>query len=360
VKGLRILLAVAALVACGKVGPPVPPEDRVPQPVHDLRAVIQDGAVALAWTNPTRRADNTRLRDLVTARVYRVEDEGIGDPKPALLMRRRITGYTEVARIDLLPSRQDPSAPGAPVVDGNRVHVEDRGGLAYGRRYTYVVLTEDGQRRLSPPSPRASVIFIAAPQAPPRVTAVAGEREVRLEWEPPPRFADGTPVRGPLAYEILRSVEATGALQSVSPTPVSAPRFVDQNLENDRTYYYAVRALRHEETTLARGPASTPVAATPRDMTPPAPPAQLVAAPAPEGVRLSWKPSADADVAIYVVYRATGTGVYARVGSSQAPLTTFLDRNPGQGTYRYVVTALDSGAQPNESGRSNEVTVTLP
>lgn len=359
-RGLLVLLAVAALVACGKVGPPVAPENRLPQPVQDLRAVIEDGAIALSWTNPTRRADNTRLRDLVTAHVYRVEDAGVGDPKPALLSRRKIPGYTEVATIDLVPVRDRPPEPGGPVVRGNHVRLEDRHQLTYGHRYSYVVVTEDGQRRLSPPSPRTTVVLIAPPEAPPRVNAVPGEREVRLEWEPPPRLVDGTPAVGPMVYEVLRAAEAGAPPQPLTAAPIEARHFVDRNLENDHTYFYAVRALRREDATLARGTASAPVASTPRDMTPPGPPTELVAAPTADGVRLAWKGSPDADVATYIVYRAPGVGAFARVGSARAPLTTFLDRSPGRGTYRYAVTALDGGAQPNESGRSNEVTVTLP
>ena len=68
----------------------------MPAPVTDLRGEVHDGAVELAWTTPTRRADNTRLRDIVAARVYRTEDEGVGDPRPALLVRGRIAGYIEL------------------------------------------------------------------------------------------------------------------------------------------------------------------------------------------------------------------------------------------------------------------------
>jgi hypothetical protein len=360
VRRLLVLLAVAALVACGKVGPPVAPEIKLPQPVRDLSAVIEDGAIALSWTNPTRRADNTRLKDLVSAHVYRAEDTGAGEPKAALLSRRRIPGYTEIATLDLVPSRERQPEPGGPVIRGNHVRLEDRQELTYGNRYSYVVVTEDGQQRLSPPSPRTTVVYIAPPEAPPPVRAVPGEHEVRLEWDPPSRFVDGTPTVDPLVYEVLRAGQANAPPQPITQAPVEATRFVDQNLENDHTYFYVVRALRRQDATLARGPASELVAATPRDMTPPGPPTELVAIPGPDGVSLSWKASPDADVATYIVYRAPGAGTFVRVGSARAPLTTFLDRNPGRGTFRYAVTAQDEGAQPNESGRSNEVTVRLP
>jgi hypothetical protein len=266
VSGLLVLLALAALVACGKVGPPVAPEVRLPQPVRDLSAVIEDGAIALSWTNPTRRVDNTRLKDLVFAHVYRVEDAGVGEPKAALLSRGRIPGYTEIATLDLVPSRERQPEPGGPVIRGNHVRLEDRHELTYGQRYSYVVVTEDGQQRLSPPSPRTTVVYIAPPEAPPPVRAVPGEHEVRIEWEPPSRFVDGTPAAGPLVYEVLRAAQANAPAQPITQAPLEATRFVDQNLENDHTYFYAVRALRLEDCTHAIDPASGALRETGRDM----------------------------------------------------------------------------------------------
>jgi penicillin-binding protein len=102
------------------------------------------------------------------------------------------------------------------------------------------------------------------------------------------------------------------------------------------------------------------VAVTPRDVTPPSPPANLVAVPSGATVRLTWSASPERDVVQYIVYRAAAGGAFERVGSTRAPTATFVDRDVPRGTYRYVVTAEDAGARPNESGRSNEVAVTVP
>ena len=71
-------------------------------------------------------------------------------------------------------------------------------------------------------------------------------------------------------------------------------------------------------------------------------------------MRLSWGAAPESDVSGYIVYRAEVAGAFARVGSTRAPATTFVDRGVARGTYRYVVTAEDSGAIRNESARSNE------
>lgn len=360
------LIVMPVVAGCGKVGPPVAPQIRVPAPVSDLRGAVEDGAIVLMWTNPQQRVDQTRVRDLSEVRAYRTEDEGVLPAKPALLTNGRIAGYQEIAVIAL-------GAPVPGVVQGHTVRFIDREGLRVGRRYTYVVIAEDGRGRVSPPSHRLSVTFIAPPEAPAAPAAEAGDGEVRVRWRPPSRLLDGSPT-GPLAYEVTRVTDAAGSPRVVSPVPVGQSEFVDRSVENERTYSYTVTGIRQEAGTTARGPASPSVTATPGRSTPPAPPANLVAAPSANTVRLSWTPSPDLNVAGYVVYRAGPTGEIARptgeatrptgevtrVGSVRAPATTFTDRDVSPGTYRYAVTAQDATARANESGPSNEVSVTLP
>jgi hypothetical protein len=352
---LALILAVAAATACGKVGPPVAPETRLPQPVSDLHAVVEDDGVVLTWTNPTRRVDNTLLHDAREVRLYRSEDDGRGQPRAALLRRGRIAGWDEVHTIELTPQASKRRAPRE-----QRHRVVDREGLVPDRRYSYVVLTEDVQGRVSTPSGRASVVLIATPEPPLGLTPVPGEGEVRLTWESPPRLSDGSPIPGPLTYEVLRTTDPATPGSTVTPSPLETTTFVDRSVENDRTYHYAVRALRQEGDTLARGAATAPEPATPRDMTPPEPPSELVAIPAPDSVRLSWRASPTGDVASYAVYRARAGQPFARVGSTPATRTVHVDGDVPPGTYQYAITALDSAAQPNESARSNVVTVTLP
>lgn len=350
-RGPLLLGLLALLAACGRVGAPVPPEDRLPRPVTDLRAIVEEGVIQLTWTNPNRRVDNTRLRDLAEARVYRAEDAGDGEPRAALLWRGRVPGYTQV--VTLRPGADGTGGAGATVT------AADRHGLVFGRRYTYVVVTADAQGRVSAPSPRVSVRYLAPPEPPAGLVTEPGEGEVRLWWASPERFVDGSPLAGTVVYEVLRAQEPDPPATVVSPA-LTEPHFVDRAVENDRTYRYAVRALRREADTLARSRPSAPATATPRDLTPPSPPTDLVAVPAADGVHLAWRPSPDPDVAAYAVYRAAGSGPLVRVASVGAPTTVFVDRGLGPGTYRYVVTALDRAARPNESGPSNEVTVALP
>jgi predicted small lipoprotein YifL len=350
---LAAALVLVALGACGRKGPPVAPERRVPQPVADLQGLVREQGIELAWSVPRRRVDNTRLLDTGVARVFRTDDAGQGEPKPALLSQDRIAGYTEIGTVQLGDTP-------APNVQNGRVTFADRRGLVPGRRYTYVVVTSDAQGRTSPPSPRLTLAFGPAPQPPVDLRAEPGERQVRLSWQAPARLTDGAPATGPLVYEVLRAPAPDAALAPIARTAPGVTTTTDRGLENERTYHYAVRAIRQEATTPIEGEASPRVAATPTDVTPPAPPTNLVAIPSQGVVRLSWTPGTDADLGGYVVYRAPVTGPFERVGSVRAPGTTFTDRDLPPGTYRYVVSAQDTSARANESARSGEVTVTVP
>lgn len=354
-RDLAACLGLAALVlaACGKKGPPVAPEVRAPQPVADLTGAVHAFAIELVWTPPNRRVDNTRLRDLAVTRIFRVEDGGGAEPKAAMLVDGQIAGYAELASIR-------PAEPAPAVVRGNRIVFADQQGLAYGRRYTYVVVAGDAQGRIGPPSARVSVTYVPATEPPVNLAAEAGERAARLSWAAPSRLIDGSPATETLAYEVLRAPSAEAELTPLTAAPIADRVLTDRDLENDRTYYYAVRAVRVVSGTRVYSSPSPRVAVAPRDMTPPSPPANLIAIPSEATVRLSWSPSPESDVAGYVVYRAADGGAFERVGSTNAPTTTFVDRTVTRGTYRYVVTARDTAARPNESRRSSEVRVSVP
>ena len=347
-------LALLALAACGRKGPPVAPEMRAPQRVVDLEAAVQAAAIELSWTPPNRRVDRTPIRDLsLTTRIFRLEDSGGGEPKTAILAKGVIAGYTEIASL-----RGDDPAPA--VARGSHLVFTDRQALELRRRYTYVVVVGDSEGRIGPPSPRVSVIYVPAGEPPADLVAEAGDREARLTWLPPPRLIDGSAPTILFTYEVLRAPSAEAELKPVTPVPIGELVLTDRGLDNDHTYYYAVRAVQVVSSTVAYSATSPRVAVTPRDTTPPSPPANLVAIPSTATVRLTWSVSPERDVAAYIVYRAAAGGAFERVGSTRAPTATFVDRDVPSGTYRYAVTAQDSGARPNESGRSNEVTVTVP
>jgi predicted small lipoprotein YifL len=350
---MALLLVAAAAAGCGKKGPPVAPERRVPAAVSAVTALVEGSAIVLSWQNPGTRADGTRLRDLAVIRVHRREEPGDGEPKPALLSWGKVVGYDEVALIRL-------AAPAPAQVEGPRVTWTDRERLTLGRRYVYVLTASDAGGRTSPPSARVVVPFVAAPRPPEGLTPAAGDAEVRLTWAAPGALVDGSPP-GALTYEVLRGTDPAAPLAPVAPEPVQATEFADRGLANDQTYYYAVRAVRRVAGVTARSEPSRVAAATPADLSPPSPPRDLVAVPTEGAVRLAWSPSPEPDVAGYRIYRAEGPGELALLTPVPVTTTTYVDRAVERGTrYRYAVTALDRARRPNESLRSEPATVTVP
>jgi predicted small lipoprotein YifL len=351
--GFVLLALASAGSGCGKKGPPVAPELRLPAPVADLAAAVDQDHVVLTWTNPGSRADGTRLRDLTQVAIHRRE-EPAGEPaKPAMLSGRGVVGYQEVARIAL-------DSPAPATVSQGRVRWEDRGGLSPGRRYVYVAIASDSLGRSSPPSARAAVTVLAPPRPPGDVRATPGDGQVTLAWAPPTEFADGSPATGELRYQVLRGA-GDGPLAPLTPEPIADTTFIATGLDNDTDYRFAVRALRVDPRATVLGPASAPVAAAPADTTAPSAPRDLVAVASPGAITLAWKPSPEPDVALYAVYRAAGPGESVRIGAAVGGSTTYTDRDVRPGVpYRYAVTALDRARRPNQSARSNEAAATAP
>jgi hypothetical protein len=349
-----LLLAASALVACGKKGPPVAPELRVPVGPGGLHGAVDEQSVVVGWTGPGTRVDGTRLRAVALYKLYRREEANGGEPKSAMLSSGRVVGYDEIATIR-------PDSPAPATVQGSSVTWVDRRALSVGRRYVYVVVAEDALGRSSGPSERLVVPYLAAPKAPRALTAAPGDRRIRLSWQPPAEMMDGSPAPGDLRYLVLRGAGPGSALAAITPRPVDGTSFTDEGVDNDTDYRYAVRAVRVDPAVVATGESSAAVVAAATDTTPPAAPANLLAVPSAGAVRLAWNASGSPDVALYAIYRAGETGEFLRIATTMAVATVYLDRDVRPGaTYRYAVTALDQARRPNESAQSNIISVRVP
>jgi len=353
-KRLAMALLGLALAACGKKGPPVAPELRLPVPPTGLQAAIDENSILVSWTNPGSRLDGSHLKDLAEVMVHRREDSDDGPLKPAMLSGGRVVGYDRIAVI-----RVDSPAPAT--VTGTSVQWVDHQGLVPGHRYVYVLTAIDSQGRSSPPSERRPVTFLAAPMPPRDVEAAAGNHQVTLTWRAPAQFTDGSAASGDLRYIVLRGVGRSGPLAVITAQPVTATSYTETGLENETEYRYAVRTVRMDPRAVATGAPSAVLVTRPFETTRPIPPRSLVVVHSPGALRLAWTPNPEASVALYAIYRATGAETLARIGTTPPGNTTFIDRDVRPGTrYRYVVTAIDNAPEPNESAPSNEVTVTLP
>jgi predicted small lipoprotein YifL len=293
-----LLLIGLALAACGKKGPPLPPEVRLPIPPAGLRASIDENAILVTWTNPGTRIDGSRLKDLTEVRLYRREDTDNGPLKPAILSRGRIVGYEQIAAIRL-------DSPAPATVRGMNVEWVDRSGLVPGHRYVYVLTALDAQGRSSPPSERRPITFLAAPMPPVDVQATAGNRQVALSWRAPVEFTDATQ---PPGDSVHRPAERRKRKILGSDHSTAARRHLLHRNRIAERHRVPLRGTRSEGRSRATvtGAASAVVAATPFETARPSAPRNLVGVPSADAVRLAWSGSPEPNVALYAVYRATG------------------------------------------------------
>lgn len=348
---LGSVLLAAALLGCGRKGPPVPPRPRAPAAVEALRAEPREGAIVLTWTRPTRNEDESALTGLLEFRLFRaIGPAGLrpaGERPPFVLLAT------------VRAERPDNA-----VVQGGQYAFRDDGGsagLTIGRRYTYRVQAVNRRGVAGPPSAEAWVEFAPAPPPPVGLAAVAGDGVVTLRWQAPPRIPPGAP--SPRGYNIYRAPQP-GAYgeQPINAGPVAEMQFRDAGVENGTTYYYVVRSVAGERPPWRESGSSNEVSAAPVDLTPPAPPRGLRAIPAPGSVSLIWDANTEPDLLGYLVYRREPPALTpVRLTDVPVRTTTFTDRTVRPGaTYAYTVTAADRSAHRNESAPSSEVSVTLP
>lgn len=181
-----------------------------------------------------------------------------------------------------------------------------------------------------------------APSTPTGVKAETGSGKMSLSWT---ASTDNTEVK---SYKVLRN----GVLVGTSSTTT----YVDLTAAADTKYSYQVQAV---DAAGNVSPASAAITATlpkPADTQAPSVPQSLSGTAASKSqINLRWNTSTDnVGVIAYDVYRATGTGTLAKIGS--ATTTSFGDTGLTAATaYSYTVTARDAAG--NVSGQSAKITV---
>ena len=221
------------------------------------------------------------------------------------------------------------------------VHSYDITELTNGTTYYFIVkATNPGGD--SPASNEVSATpHVPAPGAPVMNSAVAGDGQVNLSWNP---------TAGATGYKIYKST-ATGMYEFECATVSNSVYSQDiTDLINGTTYYFIVKATNPG----GDSPASNEVSATPQVPAPGAP--VMNSAVAGDGqVNLSWNPTAGATG--YKIYKSTATGMYelecATVSNSvySQDITGLINGT----TYYFIVKATNPGG---DSPASNEVSAT--
>lgn len=176
--------------------------------------------------------------------------------------------------------------------------------------------------------PVGGLFDFTAPPVPKRVSAIAEDAAVALEWEA-------------VVASDLRDyrVYVDGVLRTSVPAGTTTVRVPD--LVNDRAYSFTVTA---RDTRGNESRESAPARATPRDTTPPPVPTGLVAVRGDTTVALSWDPPGDADRTLVRVLRDGQV-----VTSLPAGATSWTDTGlVNDRAHAYALVAVDARGNASE------------
>ncbi|WP_432535058.1 pectinesterase family protein [Kineococcus arenarius] len=200
-------------------------------------------------------------------------------------------------------------------------------GTAYTYRVAAVDLSGNTGARTSV---TATLPDEAAPAAVGSLKAKTSSSGVTLSW------SKGSE-KDLAGYRVYRSATADGVFELVGTT--TSAKFSDGSAPSGTFSYYRVTAVdRSGNESL---PAAVSVLRT--DRVAPAAPAGLVATATADGVALEWADSTEADLAGYVVQRATGTSTaFETLTATVLATSAFTDTSAVEGTeYTYRVRAAD-------------------
>jgi fibronectin type 3 domain-containing protein len=321
---------------CGVKKPPVPWETVLPKRIVDLETIPREGQLLLEWTSPKENTDKSPLINLIKFQILRSqgnlingECRGCGE-KFQVVHEMKVNSEEEIRGKRLSITFEDQEA---------------------GKVYVYQVISVNRRGYPSSPSNPATVYWDNPPQPPERIRGEPGDRRVDLYWEP---------AEGSTGYNVYRRGE--DEIFSISPLnrePLITNHFTDLNVENEKKYFYSVRAVRRVVKTDVEGIGSQDLSVTPTDLIPPGSPQGLVAITLRDGIELNWRKNREPDLLGYYVYRRKpGEREFKRLNEIPSEKETYLDTKVElEQNYEYAVTAVDNSVRKNESPFSEEVKV---
>ena len=308
---------------CGYTGDPLPPLANIPARVGDLAAIERGGRILIQFTVPPRTTEGVAIKTPLKL------DLRIGTAEPPFNQE------AWAARATPLP---------AGPVDNGVARYDIPAAEWTGKEAILAVRVSSARGKTVGWSNFVNLPVIAPPERPAEVHAEAAADGVHLTWR---ARGDG-----------FRIYRRTGGDRFAPAATVSQPSWTDTSAEFGKHYIYQVQTIVKLANNMeAESDVSEEAGITPEDRFPPAVPAGLNAATAPNSIELSWEGDTEPDLAGYRVYRSTGAGPFEKIGDLAVP--SYSDRAVEHGkTYRYAVSAIDKTG--NESARSAPVEATLP
>ena len=298
-------IATAALAVllcgCGYIGDPLPPALNMFVPIADLTAVERGPAIIIDFTIPDATTES-------------------------LVLTKRGDAELEIGGVRV-PVPSDRFGP---------IHIETPAAPFAGREVAVRVRVLNVRGRPSDWSNEITLNIVEPLDAPRDLRADATAAGVLVRWTSP---------RGK-TFRILRGKQQAGTSDK--------PEWLDTQSAFGVAYEYSVQALLNGAESHIAGP----IAITPEDTFPPAPPAGLQIIAGPGAIELAWDRNIEPDLKGYRVYRAIGTGAFAPI-ADLIETPSFSDRNPQPGArHSYAITSIDQ--KGNESAKSEIVEIAAP
>jgi fibronectin type 3 domain-containing protein len=305
--------------SCGKKGDPMPKGLPIPGGILDLKGEVKDGMLFLSFSVPSKNKDGSETKDLAGFKIFKACGSCMGTFEP----------FIELS----LDNRK-----GFLIQDGKVYFYDD--DLVSGFQYGYKVYpyTKKGTRGDS--SNDFIINWRKTPGPVKDVSVKENDERVELSWQKEEGFL----------YNIYRYDDNIYPLFPLNKTSLTTPHFLDTGLENDKVYAYEVRKVQVQEGIKLEGE-GVKIAATPKDISPPAIPAEVKVEKKEGGVLVTWKENTDEDFAGYNIFRIS-SGKAEKMNKEPLDKNMYFDKNIPDNRYiSYYVTSLDEVGNESESSR---------
>jgi fibronectin type 3 domain-containing protein len=295
--------------------------------------------VVLKWQIPQTNVDGSPLTDISGFKVYRTGQKA-GEECENCEEKK-----TMHANVDY----QNPT--NAVIANGEATYTDM--DVAPGNTYFYSVSTYNLKGREGRFSDNKTVPMDEPPPAPDGLRATAEAGAVKLEWTSPPQ---GAGIKG---YRIYRGTSTNIAeMKPVGDTKAADTKFVDNDVEKEKNYYYVVRSFKMNQLVpFESGP--SPIARVSVSLTAQHPPENVRADVKRDGIRIYWDEVKSPNQEIrYNVYRQESGRAYKKINPDPIRTPWFIDRQVLKGkTYRYTVASFLEGKPGEESSRTASTAV---
>jgi hypothetical protein len=370
------LFSIFILYGCAAPGEPIERKPPTPIPVADLTASQSGNDVILTFTLPRDSVEKREILKPISIDVYRNFEPVPPGNSPAAFAPANPT-----LLLTIPPAMVDRYTVQGQTRFVDSLRAEDL--ASGGREAVYLVRVFVSPKKLSANSNVAALTVYPAANPIADLKAEFQRAGVALSWAPPEKTLIG---KAPniASYRVYRAeIESAQNASATSPAAggteapntkvpfariaeTASPPYTDTQTELGKTYVYSVRSVAQYSGVQIESLDSNFATITPKDVSPPPAPQDLVAAfvpaagGAPGYLDLSWSINAATDIAGYNVYRSEDPArPGTRVNSELLLTPAFRDMNavPGR-TYFYTVTAVDRSG--NESSASPPASGSVP